>query len=212
MQPWQSTMFAQVLTVAWMRTAEQAMPRNAYTVCLLVSLIAVDEPARAQLQALATELLSNVARATAGAAPPSETGSTASNRPDAIHLWPTFAWAPEAASTAPASAAAAPAGTLGQQDPQSDAADQQLPLHLSISRTVPIKRIQIDSLQAALSKQLKPFKSCRVQLQGLVCLVNDAATRSFVGIRVATGEKQVSSLHSKGPQFLVGCTPRNSST
>jgi hypothetical protein len=77
---------------------------------------------------------------------------------------------------------------------------------MSISRTVPIKRIQIDSLQAALSKQLKPFKPCRVQLQGLVCLVNDAAKRSFVGIRVAAGEKQVSSLHSKGPQLLVGYT------
>jgi hypothetical protein len=66
---------------------------------------------------------------------------------------------------------------------------------MSISRTVPIKRIQIDSLQAALTKQLKPFKACRVQLQGLVCLVNDAATRSFVGVEVAAGEARVSTVY-----------------
>lgn len=63
---------------------------------------------------------------------------------------------------------------------------------MSISRTVPIKRIQIESLQAALSKQLKPFKACRVQLQGLVCLANDTRSRSFVGIQVAQpGRQQV---------------------
>jgi hypothetical protein len=79
---------------------------------------------------------------------------------------------------------------------------------MSISRTVPIKRIQIDSLQAALSKQLKPFKPCRVQLQGLVCLVNDGATRSFVGIRVATGERQVSNLEVTAG----GCAKTRAST
>jgi hypothetical protein len=80
-----------------------------------------------------------------------------------------------------------------QDNPSQEATDQQqLPLHMSISRTVPIKRVQIDSLQAALTKQLKPFKACRVQLQGLVCLVNDAATRSFVGVKVAAGEARVS--------------------
>lgn len=31
-----------------------------------------------------------------------------------------------------------------------------------------------------------------MQLQGLVCLVNDAATRSFVGVKVAAGEARVS--------------------
>jgi hypothetical protein len=106
-----------------------------------------------------------------------------------LYLWPTFDLAPTNAGTA---AAVTEAGTAAaQQRPSQGAAEQQLPLHLSISRTVPIKRIQIESLQAALTKQLKPFKAFRAQLQGLVCLANDTATRSFVGIKVATGEKQV---------------------
>lgn len=115
-----------------------------------------------------------------------------------LHLWPTFPWT-TAAAAPPITAAGAAAGTsatatalasaAAAQGP--DAADQQLPLHMSISRTVPIKKVQIDSLQAALTKQLKPFKGFKLQLQGLLCLVNDSATRSFVGIKVATGEKQV---------------------
>lgn len=107
-----------------------------------------------------------------------------------LYLWPTFDLPPAQAGTAAAVSAPGPAAV--QQRPSQDAAEQQLPLHMSISRTVPIKRIQIESLQAALSKQLKPFKAFKVQLQGLVCLVNDAATRSFVGIKVATAEKLVS--------------------
>jgi hypothetical protein len=105
-----------------------------------------------------------------------------------LYLWPTFALSPAQAAIA----AAGPARV--QQHTSQDTAEQQLPLHMSISRTVPIKRIQIESLQAALTKQLKPFKACRVQLQGLVCLVNESATRSFVGIKVATGEKLVSAM------------------
>lgn len=145
---------------------------------------AVEEPSQAQLQALALDLLSNVSAATAD-----------SSASACLHLWPTFSWSTNATAAAPAAAAGAPAHATPaheQSAQEAATADQQsLPLHISISRTVPIKRIQIDSLQAALSKQLKPFKACRLQLQGLVCLVNDSATRSFVGVQVAAGDKQV---------------------
>lgn len=156
--------------------------------------ITVEEPAQAQLQELALDLLSNVSAATAD--------SSAS----VLHLWPTFPWSStyDTAAAPAAAAASAPAqqqsSAREQQSPQQQEApadsqqqqqQQSLPLHISISRTVPIKRIQADSLQAALTKQLKPFKACRVQLQGLLCLVNDPGSRSFMGVKVAAGEKQV---------------------
>lgn len=81
----------------------------------------------------------------------------------------------------------------GTADPSSQQ-PQQLPIHMSVSRTVPIRRCQIESLQAALVKQLKAFKACRVCLHGLVCLVNDSKTRSFVGLRMSLGEHKVSSI------------------
>ncbi len=70
-------------------------------------------------------------------------------------------------------------------------ADATASLHLSLSRTVPARRVQVVSLVAALSRQLRPFRRFPVQLQGLTCLVNDAGTRSFVGARVTAGHEQL---------------------
>jgi hypothetical protein len=64
-------------------------------------------------------------------------------------------------------------------------------LHLSLSRTVPIRHIQADSLRAALTRQLRPFRSFPLTLSGLTCLVNDTHSRTFVGIKAAVGRKHV---------------------
>jgi hypothetical protein len=153
-------------------------------------LSAVDEAAQAQLQALTATLLSQCITATAAAAARNGgTSNTAARGTAGVQLWPTFSWKPSEASGTPTAMAAAPARAAAAA--AQDTTDQQLPLHMSISRTLPIKRIQMDSLQAALTKQLKPFKAFKVQLQGLLCLVNDADTRSFVGVRAAAGEQQV---------------------
>lgn len=64
---------------------------------------------------------------------------------------------------------------------------------MSLSRTVAVRHAQIASLKAALAKQLRPFKAFKLQLAGLVCLVNDNHSRSFVGIKAAPGQPQVSS-------------------
>lgn len=153
---------------------------------------------------MAATLLSQCVAGTATAAAKLSTSSSAST-PSAgqsghldttraevpgVQLWPTFDWTAAAPQHQPQNGTTSASATAAAADQQQQ---QQLPLHMSISRTVPIKRIQIESLQAALTKQLKPFKAFRVQLQGLLALVNDAKARSFVGVRVAAaGEKQVS--------------------
>jgi hypothetical protein len=81
-----------------------------------------------------------------------------------------------------------PQGTDGTDKPHS------LPLHLSLSQTVPIRYGQTASLKAALEKQLRPCRAFKLQLEGLVCLTNEPKTRSFVCIRVASGLQQVSLL------------------
>lgn len=140
-----------------------------------------------KLQALATALMAQC---------PSGTRGTAAAEDVLCHLWPTCKPAEAAAAAGPA-----PPHAVTQLESQQAAngasaaapapAPAQLPLHLSLSRTVPLRRIQFASLLAALGKQLRPFKACHVQLQGLMCLLNDNATRCFVGIRVANGDAQV---------------------
>eukprot|EP00879_Flechtneria_rotunda_P020650 GHRR01021729.1.p1 GENE.GHRR01021729.1~~GHRR01021729.1.p1 ORF type:complete len:296 (+),score=98.52 GHRR01021729.1:715-1602(+) len=78
-----------------------------------------------------------------------------------------------------------------QQPHQQPLKPQHLPLHMTISRTVPIRHIQIASLRAALSKHLKPFRAFAVELHGLCCLVNDNDSRTFVGLRVSKGQQKV---------------------
>jgi hypothetical protein len=111
-----------------------------------------------------------------------------------MQLWPTHPFH-AAGGAAPQTAQHADPEQPPQPPPQ------QLPLHISISRTVPIRHIQIESLKVALTKQLKPFKAARVSLAGLCALRNDAATRSFVGIRVAAGAQQVRA-HAPQPILL----------
>lgn len=164
--------------------------------CVALTPVAVDKSTTAQLQEITKAILASCVRpppaaaagagAGAGAATSTAAAGQALVRASApgLQLWPTYAW----------SSAGAPQQTSSSSS--DNTSEQQLPLHMSISRTVPIKRIQIESLQAALSKQLKPFKAFKVQLQGLVCLVNDAKARSFVGLRVSCGEKQVSPAHA----------------
>jgi hypothetical protein len=112
-----------------------------------------------------------------------------------LRLWPTCAASD--CSTACSTEGADPQQQQQQQQAGSQGTDNtdtahSLPLHLSLSQTVPIRYGQAASLKAALEKQLRPCRTFKLQLQGLVCLTNEPKTRSFVCIRVATGLQQVS--------------------
>jgi hypothetical protein len=92
----------------------------------------------------------------------------------------------------PAGRDASTAAGEAPQQQQRQQQQQQLPLHISISRTLPIRATQRDSVRAALAQQLRPHsRAFSVALQGLVALRNEGGTRTFVGIKVAAGHKQV---------------------
>lgn len=120
--------------------------------------------------------------------------SGGSKHDNILRLWPTWSPAPQHTHNSKSATATRDLVDLQQEQLVQDKHDQQLQLHMSLSRTVPIKHIQIASLKAAVSKQLKPFKRFKVELQGLTCLVNDAGTRSFVCLKVSKGLQQVRTL------------------
>jgi hypothetical protein len=112
-------------------------------------------------------------------------------------LWPTCPFANSSSCTSSSAATDCATNPQQQQQQQPDAAGEggtpphALPLHLSLSQTVPIRYGQAASLKAALEKQLRPCRKFTLQLSGLVCLTNEPRTRTFVSLRVATGLQQV---------------------
>jgi hypothetical protein len=160
----------------------------------------VPEAAAQQLQALAAELIA--ACTAAELATQCDQQSTASNSSSSssssrLLLWPTCPPVPASIDTIVGSQEELPANPQQQQQQQQEEAAQMaqsaaLPLHMSLSRTVPIRYGQAASLAAALEKQLRPCRKFRGLLSGLVCLTNEPKTRSFVCLRVADGVQQVS--------------------
>ena len=72
------------------------------------------------------------------------------------------------------------------------AKEQQLPYHISLSRTVAIRREQISPLKAALKQSLIKCKRAAVALKGLATFANDEGSRSFVSVMVEQGHEEVS--------------------
>jgi hypothetical protein len=118
-------------------------------------------------------------------------GSSSGSRK--LQLWPTCS----ASNGSSIACGTEPAEPQQQQQQQQQLGQKgaegtnSLPLHLSLSQTVPIRYGQAASLKAALEQQLRPCRKFKLQLAGLVCLTNEPKTRSFVCIRVASGSQQV---------------------
>ncbi|KAF6251293.1 hypothetical protein COO60DRAFT_653935 [Scenedesmus sp. NREL 46B-D3] len=163
--------------------------------------VPVPEAAAQQLHALAAALVA--ACAAANLTPCCDLHTDACNSGSKLLLWPTCPASDGKEQTASSTAVARRANELEQQQQQQQqqqheqtgtegsAPAQALPLHMSLSQTVPIRYGQAASLKAAVAKQLRPCRRFGAQLSGLACLTNEPKTRSFVCLRVAAGLQQV---------------------
>lgn len=64
-------------------------------------------------------------------------------------------------------------------------------LHISLSRTVPIKHRQIQSLTTQVARNIRKLPPYSITLTGLRAMVNEDRTRSFVCLDVAAGRRNV---------------------
>jgi hypothetical protein len=69
---------------------------------------------------------------------------------------------------------------------------QQLPHHISLSRTVAIRQEQISPLKEALRQQLLGQRRFPCTLAGLHCFSNEDSSTTFVSLMVSKGFDQVS--------------------
>lgn len=67
-------------------------------------------------------------------------------------------------------------------------------LHLSLSRTVPIQHHWIEPLMSKLQSMITKKSSVTMTLSNLAYYCNEEHTRSFIGLEVQHGEREVSSL------------------
>jgi hypothetical protein len=77
------------------------------------------------------------------------------------------------------------------QEPEEEPKEQQLPYHISLSRTVAIRREQIGPLKAALKQGLSKCRRAAIALKGLSTFANDEGSRTFVSLMVEQGCKEV---------------------
>jgi len=66
--------------------------------------------------------------------------------------------------------------------------------HISLSRTFAVRRHQIEPMVQQLRMELRSQPEFGGRLEGVGLYTNDERTRSFVGLRVSSGQEKISSL------------------
>lgn len=99
----------------------------------------------------------------------------------------TGAAAPSSVNVRPSRAVAHPPSASQRQTSPAPSVDH----HVSLSRTVPVRMPQIETLMEALRRGARRFSACDAGLSGLKVFVNDEGTRTFIALKIEQGSEAV---------------------